>query len=230
MPIKFPGYNKGRECCICRSGDTYIYHGTPQWRTCTCGKECCTGYLCMRCYNNYIINPRHYNMMKHTSKLRNETTIDLSKFKDLDRKNIGNIIEYIVCETFGIKNINDEYDNYNSKFDAIHPIYKNLQIKGGSLNIKYGMWTSGLSKGRKFGDLFFDTLIYLCMDENKPWKEVLRVYVIPYGYLFDITSITIYKDFNSRWDRFRIDKRPFNDIWHDILKVGIIQRKRKKEV
>lgn len=33
-------------CCICGSRDTYIYHGSPKWYTCICGKDGCTGFLC----------------------------------------------------------------------------------------------------------------------------------------------------------------------------------------
>lgn len=53
---------------------------------------------------------------------------------------------------------------------------------------------------------------------EKPWKNVKRVYVIPedsselYGKIY----ISIYDkpSRESKWEKFRVDEKPYNDTYH----------------
>ncbi len=51
MPITPPWYFKGRKCCRCGSDKTHLDGGTsPKWRSCKCGKNDCTKWLCLSCF------------------------------------------------------------------------------------------------------------------------------------------------------------------------------------
>lgn len=67
-------------------------------------------------------------------------------------------------------------------------------------------------------DKYCDTFFFVCMDRSKPWKNVERVYVIPKDIVIKRSSITIYKNpSRSAWyEDFRIDERPFNDVYHNM--------------
>lgn len=55
------------------------------------------------------------------------------------------------------------------------------------------------------------------MDEYSPWKNVIRVYIIPYEELECLRSLAICKDAkSSKWEKFRIDEKIFDDIWNNL--------------
>jgi len=55
----------------------------------------------------------------------------------------------------------------------------------------------------------------ICMDDNWPWKNVEKVYAIPWEIVGYKKGIQIGKDYKKfLYDEFRIDERPFNDIYH----------------
>lgn len=64
--------------------------------------------------------------------------------------------------------------DYNSPFDYIHPEYGIPEIKHSSLYIKRGIWYFNIGDEHNF-----DFLIAVCMDENRSWKDIKRVYKIP---------------------------------------------------
>lgn len=45
-------------------------------------------------------------------------------------------------------------------------------------------------------------------------KNIERMYAIPEGELGKVTGVSIVKSNNSRWEKFRIDERPYNDTYH----------------
>lgn len=52
MPATPFWYFKGRKCCRCGSDKTHLEGGTsPKWRSCKCGKQDCTKWLCYDCFN-----------------------------------------------------------------------------------------------------------------------------------------------------------------------------------
>lgn len=179
--------------------------------------------LCAACYQKLPNSPN--SIRKSLAKCRTKRIIDINKFDELDDNDIGRIIEDIVCDTYGIKNYNDETDNYRSPFDAIHPEYGRLQIKGASLNVIDGEWQRGL----RYTEILwreFDFMIFVCMDENKPWRNVERVYKIPQEEFSNRRCITIIKDpSRGTWyEKYRIEEGPFNSSWHDIKTKGYIIR------
>lgn len=111
---------------------------------------------------------------------------------------------------YKIKNYNDETNNFNSPFDAIHPELGILQIKHSSLDIERGIWYLNIGDNHNF-----DFLIAVCMDENKPWRAIKRIYKIPYKDISDQKSITITEDPSKgfMYEKFRIDVGPFNDTY-----------------
>lgn len=180
-------------------------------------------YICNACHGNLPDSLK--NARKSLANFRIRRTIGFDKFDDLNTHEKGRIIEYIVVTTYGIKNHNDEMDNFQSAVDAIHPEYGRLQIKGASLNIIEGKWQRGFRDTEILWPEF-DFMIFVCMDEHKPWKNVVRVYKIPQEEFANRKSIAIVKD-PSRgpiWcEIYRIDEKPFNDVWHKVLKEGCIQ-------
>lgn len=67
----------------------------------------------------------------------------------------------------------------------------------------------------------YDTLFTLCMDKNKPWQNVERVYAFPWEVVINRnkTNITIARNSLKKgywYEEFRIDKNPFNDIYRDM--------------
>lgn len=87
------------------------------------------------------------------------------------------------------------------------------EIKTRSLITKYNMWPFAHIKPWNF-----DTLFLVCMDEYKPWKNVVRVYIIPSEYI-DVENITIYNTMSTRlnrWHEFQIDEKSYNDIYHNM--------------
>lgn len=62
----------------------------------------------------------------------------------------------------------------------------------------------------------FDTVVVLCGDMYKPWKYIERVYIIPKSEIKG--SITIVKNSSrsSKWEIFRVDEKPYNDIYHSV--------------
>lgn len=62
------------------------------------------------------------------------------------------------------------------------------------------------------------------MDNNEPWKNIERVYAIPYIQMAGEYRIYIHRDLSkltrhSRYEyleQFRIDITPFNNTYHDM--------------
>lgn len=70
----------------------------------------------------------------------------------------------------------------------------------------------------------FDSIAVTYMDNNNPWKNTNRVYIIPESELYGETQITIYEDWPKvsrrskfEWiEKYRINEKPFNDIYHSV--------------
>lgn len=51
MPATPAWFFKGRKCCRCGSDKTHLDGGvSPKWRSCKCGKQDCTKWLCLNCF------------------------------------------------------------------------------------------------------------------------------------------------------------------------------------
>lgn len=200
-----------RTCNICEGGTYIDRNGIPIWRKNRDEKGNWDGhsFLCTICYERFNPNSKN-NLLKSVALCRNEE-ISISGKKDK-----GRIGEDIVSITLGLKNQNDISNNYNSPFDLFfHPKYGKIGVKIRGQLYNYEWNFSDINSD---GD--YDTILLLCMDNNKPWKNVDRVYAIPIEAI-NVKCISIYKNPSRRawYDEFRIDEKPYNDSYHLISKI-----------
>lgn len=191
-----------RECCKCGSKDTYTYQGSEKWMTC----ECCTGYICMNCYDKGRYNNNGGN--KNDEKLlRNSRTGELYKYSE---KGKGLIFESSVIKVRQIINCNIDNDNFNFKFDtSCDKEYGILQIKG---RVPY------YKNWKVYFNHNFDTLFFLCLD--KGMNDIVRIYAIPVAELYGISGLEIIEDDSiySKWKRFRLeDISSYNNAYHSLI-------------
>lgn len=165
-------------------------------------------WLCHKCYNKY--DPYSSNNKQKLETLWRNKEID--KYSNVG---IGFIGQSILAKKFNIIDCNIKTDNFNSKFDLYDPNkYGKIQVKTRTLNKDYGIW-GGITLNEECN---FDTLFIICMSNDM--KNVERVYIIPELELYGERSITIYKDCSSpkrsRFERFRVDERSYNDTYHNL--------------
>lgn len=131
----------------------------------------------------------------------------------------GYIYEQITCKSRGIKNLNIENNNFNSKFDhSIDSEYGIIESKGSIYNCTYRYWHFDTERYQKF-----DNMIAYCM--NKYMTNIERVYIFPWNEVTIRKSITIYKNpstSRSHWyDEYIIDEKPYNDSFHNLNKSDL---------
>lgn len=198
---------RGRKCCECKSSVS------RSWFNHLCNKEYCSKYLCVRCYG------RHYqkndpnsqtNIIKY---MRDWRIGQLSRYSTTGKGLIG---VYIVCKFLGTEDNNIRYDNFNFYIDTNHSRYGYVEVKISSMNLIERKWNFGNIQRHRF-----DTSFLLCMDEYKPWRNVRRIYIIPYQEIIGIGNIGIYMDPDSsrgpfRYDSYIVDERQFNLIYQSL--------------
>lgn len=116
-----------------------------------------------------------------------------------------------------LKIISIEKNDFISKYDL-------------TSDSEYGMIQCKLKRpylriGREYWNIhfdiehYFDYLGVLCVD--KDMINIERVYMIPEEELYGIQGITLVKGLDSKlyskWERFRIDEKPYNDAYHNIM-------------
>lgn len=191
---------KGRICRVCGVGKIYAFG------------------MCQKCYmEDYHKRPDSgHNIIKSIAQSRSKI-FDIDRFNEFSSNLKGYMGECVVAKVLGLKNQNDLSDNYNSKYDlTIHPIYGVIQVKTKGLNIKTYLWEYNLKK-----EYEFDYIFLLCMDGCEPWKNVDKVCAIPGNHndIYGLLKLTIIKDSvkGSKWEKFEIDKTPYNDAWHSLF-------------
>lgn len=198
-----------RNCCQCESIETTRYRGIEHWHKCKCGKDLCTGWLCKICYTReHHKSPDGYvttinSMSKHNTGLLG---IDSETGKGL----IG---ESVVAKVRKLEIVAIKSNNFRSKFDLSEDEeYRNIQVKIAAP--QYGDWFASIGRGHNF-----DTLFGLCMD--KIMKNVKRMYVVPVAELLGVSTISFrghpLPSIGSKWDKFRIDEKPYNDTYHSLM-------------
>lgn len=202
---------KERKCVKCENIDVqhwYAYYDENGNKT--------NMFMCKNCYmKDYNKKTDSYNSIRKTvCNCRLNTDIDLSKFDEFNDRIKGRIGEDIVSYTLEIDNQNSVSDNYNSLYDLVyHNKYGKIEVKTASFGIHNTSWDSTLDIEHNF-----DTLVILCMDNEKPWRHVKMVYIIPEdcSELYGQRYISIYKNPSreSKWDKFRVDEKPYNDTYH----------------
>lgn len=199
---------KGKICCICGKVHDQIV-GKTKWASHKCDKEYCTGYICIYC--NEKINSRlPDSVLSRNSDWRNE------RLNPSTPAGKGFIGQQIVAKRFGVDDCNIKMDSFHFYVDISKiPGYGYVEVKIASLNVIRAEWVFGTRTDQEY-----DTLTLLCMDENWPWKNVERGYIIPYKKMKERakTTITITKNpSRGTWyDRFRTDEKPFNNTYHNM--------------
>ena len=150
------------------------------------------------------------------SKCRRDKDIDLSKFGEFHENEKGRIGEDIASDVLDIKNQNDVAGNYTFPYDLVcHPDYGRIQVKIAGFDTKNGSYDFTIGKEHEF-----DTLILLCMDKERPWKDVEDVYIVPEDCyeLYGESYVSIYKDSSreSKWKKFRVNNEPYNDAYYNM--------------
>lgn len=195
-----------RMCCKCGKDET-TKNNWYKYRD-KIGKWDNKSYICHKCHMNDY-NSTYDDDRKITSKWRN------GRLDPASLSGKGFIGQQIVSQTYGVEDCNLKMENFNFYVDL-------NKITGyGYSDVK----TSSFDGYRwHFADMVrkCDTFFFVCMDNNWPWKNVMRMYAIPCWEIFGESNIHIYGNFRisrSKWkyiEEFRIDKKPFNYTYHNM--------------
>ena len=213
MPIKPKSFFENRKCCDCGSNRTTQGFGSPRWHKHRCDRMDCSKWLCHKCYSK-IQNksPDSYNSLIKLMRQCRNGYFDIKK--EMCKGCIG--VE-IVVNTLGLKNINIENDNFNSDVDTCrHPKHGNIEVKTSSL--RNGKWQFDIKESQKLKQKF-DTAFLLCMDDNEPWKDIKKMYAIPFKEIIKHKShINIYDNsLKCGWyEEFRIDSVPYSGTYRNL--------------
>lgn len=187
MPKRPVGYLEGIECCLCGGKNTgKNFSGSLRWHIHKCSKRNCTGRICDKCQKRieYNIEGSYENVKKLRADWRNGNLDPLSSIGK------GFIGQQIISRTYKIDDCNLKMDNFNFYIDLTKDAkYGYGEVKIATLNIRDNWWIFNISMGQTS----FDTLFLLCMDNNEPWKNIERVYVIKWqaniGYIYIETCL-----------------------------------------
>lgn len=140
----------------------------------------------------------------------------------------GFIGQQIVAKTFGIEDCNLKMKNFNFYIDLSKISgYGYGEVKIASLDMTNDIWYFDTDR-----EQYYDILFLVCMDENWPWKNVERIYAIPWEVVGYRKKIGIYNN-PSRggwYKEFRIDEKSFNDTYHNMNLTNCkVLRKNKGE-
>jgi hypothetical protein len=135
---------------------------------------------------------------------------NFSRFEILGRAVIG---QWIAAKTLGLYDLNIHNNNFREPIDlSRHPDYGNIDVKIATYNCANVQHRfHGIRQN-------FDNLLALCMDKYEQWKNVEMAYIIPVECI-NTENITIVKKVSSRkskWDEFRIDEKPYNDMYRGV--------------
>jgi hypothetical protein len=189
------------KCCICGCA-TYTDSSQAYWYSHKCDKENCTGHICSRCHSREY----YYDTI---GKVTNWRIGELDRYGETGKGCIG---AWIVGKSLGIDDLNVRMNNFNWHIDlSRHINYGYSEVKIATLNIRNQRWEYDIKIGQHF-----DTIFLICMDGDKPWKCVERVYAIRGKNITGITHISIYRITYSKisiYEKFRIDEKLFNDMY-----------------
>jgi hypothetical protein len=197
-----------RVCFVCRSNDTYIYHGSSKWYRHIDNKGDWTGnWLCCNCYNNIrnSLDDSYNNIKKLVTNWRTG---------NVDRdSNDGKafISQWVGAKVLGLKDLNIENKNYHEPIDlSRHHLYGNIDVKVGIWISVGEYWNVNI---RKYD---FDTIIIVCTDQHRPWQNIERVYIIPKDILKSVVSIYKNPSRSVWYEKYRTDNKCYNYIYHTV--------------
>ena len=189
-------------CYICGSNKTYIRGIDSEgkeiydWR-----KDKDGNYICSSCRSN--INKKSERLWR------------MGLISRYIETGVGIVGQYIVAKTIRVDDLNIINDNLRQPVDlSEHSIYGISDVKIATL-ADDNRWTFGTVFNR------CDTVFYVGMDRYVPWKDVEMVCAAPCDLVFKDSSISIFNDIpkGRKWDilqKYRIDKKPFNDTYHNV--------------
>lgn len=203
--VKKKSLRKHKKCCICGSSNTYIIpNGIEQWYSHQCLKDGCSRHICKDCYS------KEHNKNDPRTIMSNWRHGQLSRYSTSGKGFIGT---QIVAKMLGVDDCNIIMNNFRFYIDlSKHSKYGYVEVK--IATFKNGMWQFNIKREQKY-----DNLILVCMDENRPWQNVIMVLIIPIEEVFKHgKSITIYeKPSRSVWyERFITEEKIFNDKYHEM--------------
>lgn len=191
-------YNRTNTCGRC-GNNLELCPGTPYREYNNAGNW--TGnWLCKKCCDNRYFRKGNLSPTSTTGK--------------------GYIFEQVTCKVRGIKNLNIVNDNFHSEMDhSIDPEYGIIDTKGAFYNHIAKIWSYNWSF---IHTKEFDNIFFYCANE----KGIERVYIFPWEEVINRMSITIYKNPKDKWgrpkfswyDKYRVDEKPYNDEYQEILK------------
>ena len=197
------------KCLKCNGNDTYVQPGySPDWRKYRGedNKQEWDGksFLCKKCYSKiYSSLPESQcNIIKRLSNLR------VGQLAIHSKRGKGLIAEAVIAKIRKLEIIGIKSDNFNSKIDLSFDLeYGIIQVK--SRISYYGDWMV------RYDLEEFDTLFVLCL--NKDGRDIERMYAVPERLLYGTISLTIMGSCNSKYEKYRIDERPYNDVYHNLM-------------
>lgn len=160
-------------------------------------------YLCHTCgvYEDYN---------KNIKSIADWRTGQLSRYSSHGKGFIG---VQIIAKTIGVEDCNIKTNNFCFYVDlSMHNKYGKSEVKTSTFHVRDNRWVFGGIKPENS-----DTIFLVCMDDNDPWNNVIRIYIIPSKYI-DTNSIGISKDsFRSAWhDKYRVDEKPYDETYQNM--------------
>ncbi len=211
-------YNRTNTCDICKT-EKLIPRATTReldekgnWT----GRWICNKCRCKRYY-------REITKLDPNSKPNILKSIANSRIGSLDILSTtakGLLIEATIAKYRGLEILSIKNNNFENKNDlSIDKEYERIESKGASLSYYYYyIWHF-----EGIGRYNYDNAMLFCMDDNKPWKNIERIYVIGTEHMIGRKNVNIIK-FPTRdtwYDdprmKFRIDEKPYNKTYHDLM-------------
>lgn len=192
-------------CCVCGKRDTYIMsNGKPLWLAYIENEKWNKkSYQCTSCYNKIKYRSLDSNYVAEW------------RIGELDPNSPtgkGFVGAQIIAKTLGIHDCNIIMDNFRFYVDlSKHSIYGYVEVKTATFDKMTGQWPFNV-KGKKN----YDNIFLVCMDAY--WKNVERIYVVPFERAIKRSSIGIVKEpSRSTWySDLIIDEKPFNNVYHNM--------------
>jgi hypothetical protein len=190
---------KDRKCCICGKIES------SNWHKCLCDKVECKGYICGACY------VRDYNEFIKSNRLSRTGNVAVGSSQYMTI-----VSQAVVAKYLNIEDLNIKMDNFEWYIDMENDVYGKIDVKSGRLTIVniYDAWEFGINRK-------IDSHVYFCIGFSRDLKVIDVVYIIPNeGWICNLEMITIHKypTRGSKYDQFKVDNKPYNDIYQELLR------------
>lgn len=166
-------------------------------------------WLCKSCYNKerYLRLANHYHDAEKS--IADSRTGNLDRLDRFGKMVIG---QWITGKTLGIKDLSIEKDHFSEPIDhSRHSIYGDIDTKISSYDNIEKRWTVSRITHN------FDNICIICMDGQKPWISVKRVYIILEEKINGSTITIVENPSKGGWyEEYRIDEKPFNDVYQSV--------------